>query len=94
VSIVPNTKKAVSESFKYCLVFLLALYVKYCLTGDGSHRDNFGENLENFVSCRFTVAGFLLGPSPMDFFGTHKTPSYITNMLPKVFFDNTVFVKF
>jgi hypothetical protein len=30
----------------------------------------------------------------MDFFGTQDTPSYDTNMLSKVFFDKTAFVKF
>ncbi len=28
---------------------------------DGSHRDKFGESLEDFVSCRVTVVGYFLG---------------------------------
>jgi hypothetical protein len=30
-------------------------------TRDGSHRDNFGVSLGDFVSCQVTVLGFFLG---------------------------------
>ncbi len=52
----------------------------------------------DFVSCRVTVAGFLLGyrllkPS-LWISLAHKASSYDTNMLPKVVFHKTAFVKF
>jgi hypothetical protein len=53
--------------------------------GDGGQRDNFG--------CQVTVAGYLLGYRFLNSlpWRTHKTPSYDTNMLPKVvFFLNSV----
>ncbi len=56
--------------------------------------------LIDFVNCRVTVGFFFLGYRFLNTYGpgllislVHKAPSYDTNLLPKVVFDKTVFVK-